>query len=703
MFEWQFSKSSGPSPDLPADEGRTWHLTRRRLLLLGILFVLLTSTGLVLRWRLIERTYAMRADLVAFIQDEEQQRLLGHVEQNGDFAVPGAPDEWQAGYRATFQTSGDARPADLTVDSVEFRGTTAVVLLRIGGQQYVRTYRLVDQAWKRTPIPAEAWGGMRTARLPGGILLYYRERDTEFAQRLMRDVPRLLRRLPARTTAKAIIVEPHEFGPALIRYDDGEVVVNSPILVSPDGEASVRVALADALARPKAATAQADDVPRERPSVQPPFTATVLDHSTSADGVPVHVAGWDSPLKLHVDDDATLLGSDGTALPLACTDLYRSLSVEAGRWTNFGHSFSATRLRVANPEPSVTVPAATYPPSSPPSVYLLEAVPPGEGSDVAQIAYSVLAISHDGVSEHLTTFTALHPILALQTSPDAPVRLLLAFTVPGCEQAWFFVYDPERGVSERWLSHPDWRFGNAAQLIWRPEKADRLLFVWPRTSIEAGLPVVDTQRDSILNTDRVLLTNGFGAFDPRAWPASWRTDPNHVLALAHVDPRAQIELLDLFTGSVPRTGTLRHVTVSRGGTHLFYSVEEEHSTSALYVLDLIHGDTQRLARYGGEAQLWPVRGSDPAGRVFVVGGSLQDDRAAGTRLYALDAAHPDRPSALVADLGDEGRITAALVCGDDRVVYTVRRTEQTTVHRRNADGSTTTMATSETPLLPWAC
>lgn len=683
MFEWQRASDSDASFDLITDERRQWQPPQHwRLWLAGIL-VLCLAAGVFLYWRLAKRTAAMRTDVERFVQYEAAQRRLGPAANVAGLLDPTAPNVWTSSYVDTMMPASDTT---MRIDTIEFYKTRAVVTLRSEGQRYVQVYRLVDQEWRRTPATTHAWGGLRMAQLASNLTIRYHERDSAFVGRLLKDVPALIREHPLRSGLKEVIIQPEEFGPALLQRSTERVVLNSPLLTT---EQAARQALADTLTTGPPPLPTPTPAPAYKP-VYPPFDATVASVNQETGRVLVEIAGWDTPAELHAGA-ADLIGPDGTALPAGCAGLYHRFTIEAGAWRIPGEAITATRITVGDAAPSAAVSRAAFPPLSGTVALLLR---PTQHSGTAP-SYTVLAVTQDGRTRELATYTSLHPIWPAQPADTSP--LLLAYTVPGCEQSWFFLYDPQQGITKRWLSRSGWQFGNAAQLVWQPRKKDTLLFVWPRQqpNLAISRSVVDAQRDSVLNTSRLLLVDQFGTFTRDTWSPDWRTDLSRHVALADAASEVELSLVDVLLGDT-QIPTGARMALSSDGRHVFYTTDG--ATPSLSMLDLTSGATTFILYGAAGERLQPLNGGNAATRSLVLVRSNS-----GSRLLAVNPLQPHNSPEVVAETTGSEQISGAIVCDPTRIFYVIARDDQFHVFMWKAGTAATQLITSDSALLPWAC
>ncbi|WP_160317037.1 hypothetical protein, partial [Ardenticatena maritima] len=190
----------------------------------------------------------MEADLRTFILAEERDRLFGRTERIPYLVAEGVSYTWWTAYERTFTPPDAARPVQVDIQRIAIEGDTALVDLTLNGVPYVRAYRIWRGSWRRTEVPPEAWGEERRAKqLPNGVYVIYRPRDRTFADTLARDLPALFALLDAGTQTNAlkqIEIEPHDLQPPLIFAGEQRIVLNSPLLLPPDGDGAERVRLA---------------------------------------------------------------------------------------------------------------------------------------------------------------------------------------------------------------------------------------------------------------------------------------------------------------------------------------------------------------------------------------------------------------------------------------------------------------------------
>jgi len=260
MAEWQLLDSNNfpetPGDETPARSG-SW---RRWLFLIGGIALFLAGVGFfTLRHYRSQAQAALRADISAFIFEEETRRHLGHMDEA--LIMPDLPPAWVDAYRQTFATGRPIPPPDaIQLTGIEFDGQCALVTLTLEANQQIRAYCLRGGQWRRAPVLAAAWGHEQPPlELPGQLRLRFQGRDQAFAEALIADLAdfleetdRLLGRPTSLTGPVEIILEPHDLQGPLLLAEAGRIVLNSPWLAAPaepglSGEAAVRLALGKAL------------------------------------------------------------------------------------------------------------------------------------------------------------------------------------------------------------------------------------------------------------------------------------------------------------------------------------------------------------------------------------------------------------------------------------------------------------------------
>lgn len=268
MLDWKFSEKLDDIADVSEeDERRVW-CSWRFWLLLSIAVVVLGAAGTAgTRWWLDNRREAMRRDIRAVIEQEEQARSFGLQERASDFVASDISRTWWDAYRNTFRQRRTRAPVDLTLESVTFDDAGALVAVQLDGYTQLRQYRLVGRQWRRAPLPENLWSGERQILpLDDDTHLMFRPRDRVFAEDLAQDLPALLATMDTWPDGgprfHQIEILANELQPALISSGDVRIEINSPLLVPYDGRlggtAAVRFALASTLAWQN--TSVADDL-----------------------------------------------------------------------------------------------------------------------------------------------------------------------------------------------------------------------------------------------------------------------------------------------------------------------------------------------------------------------------------------------------------------------------------------------------------
>lgn len=233
--------------------------------LVGLIVVVLgTIAGLALREQLNQRRAAIRADLAAFIFEEETQQFLADDKQMARLIAADTPQSWQQAYRQTFQDA--PQPGSTQLEEFEFDGTCALARVSVNGSRQARYYCVQTAGWKRAAVPPSVWSGEQMElEIVDQVRLYFKPQDQAFAENLARDLQRFFVELEqwafrpgsvdpgtsGPVFSMDIIIEPQDLHAPLIAAGAQRIVINSPLLTPPDGplsgEAAVRLALAQAL------------------------------------------------------------------------------------------------------------------------------------------------------------------------------------------------------------------------------------------------------------------------------------------------------------------------------------------------------------------------------------------------------------------------------------------------------------------------
>ncbi|MCB0078526.1 MAG: hypothetical protein KDD73_14015 [Anaerolineales bacterium] len=248
MLDWDIREE-----ELPPDTATAPSVRRRRGRWLLLLLPLLLIAGALLLWRSRIQDEALRADLQAFIDQEERARSFGLVDEAANFAVGNASERWLAGYRYRFERNDNDPPLpSVVVEEVTLRdrGNNALVTVRMDAHTRLRSYRLTRAGWRRAPLSRNAWGGEQRIDLGDGVTLRYWAIDADFAEQFAADWPALANSVDTRPLDE-IVIEPVEFRTAA-HYDEdsNRLQLASPQLVAYDdwlsGEELVRWSAAEA-------------------------------------------------------------------------------------------------------------------------------------------------------------------------------------------------------------------------------------------------------------------------------------------------------------------------------------------------------------------------------------------------------------------------------------------------------------------------
>lgn len=240
-LDWQVLENE-PLPDAEEAQPRARRRLPWRRVLLAVLLIGLAGGLGFWRWVGYQET-RLRDDLQRTVLQEERALRFGLAEQVRDLVDPSAPDGWTERYRRTFRAPAQewSSPELLTI---ERRLDVAMVTLAFtsGEAEWrrVRAYRLVDDGWRRTPVPADWWGEPQ-AYTSEHFTLWMSDRDAE-----MLPPADLLAFLEGYRADLAAVVEGADDEPLTIRvqpYDlsgftpdanrvqgDNTFVFNSPLL-----------------------------------------------------------------------------------------------------------------------------------------------------------------------------------------------------------------------------------------------------------------------------------------------------------------------------------------------------------------------------------------------------------------------------------------------------------------------------------------
>lgn len=263
-MDWQVLGDEERLPSAPAEnEPRARRAWARlwRWLLLGLLLV--ATLGAAVVWQARQREEELRADLEATIEREARAQLFGVAAQAREFADPAAPQIWRERYAALFHPQQSDLPPAVTRLALQ-EGRALVDVTWPGAPTPIieqRAYRVVGGAWRRSPLPLEAWEAAGTRRTTHFSIQANAADLAAFS-----DDPALrlnLERLRSRVVTYwpdawadfflAITVQPQELSGPVLFIDAQKLLVNSPdlALVDPAAplprEAQVRLAITTAV------------------------------------------------------------------------------------------------------------------------------------------------------------------------------------------------------------------------------------------------------------------------------------------------------------------------------------------------------------------------------------------------------------------------------------------------------------------------
>lgn len=439
------------------------------------------------------------------------------------------------------------------------------------------------------------------------------------------------------------------------------------------------------------------------------FEATVVDPYYDGDTVLVEVSGRDEPLQVEVSD-TSLVGPRGATFPTGCAGLYRNVTITAGTWRTSGRHLKARQIRVHDLTPSVTLSSdITRAPADTLAYFIKEHGRPG-----ANRSYTMVALREEGVARELMT-TTLKPVPRLQGYGTEPTFLFM-FSVPDCDQAWFFGYTLERGNTDRWLTAPEWSIGagmaamsqaGMTRFVKRSEQGDLLLFTRPMTKTASGWRSDGAWHYGSLplQSPHSLIVDAIGTVDRRLLPRGWRAATNQIVTLVPAPDRShffdvvELRLLDLVSGNVAETFPFPPEDVSQtsvvstvvsdvDGSHLFYDVNTPPATAAIHVFNLENGKDTILLQNDQQVPLL-IRGVSSE-RLFIVK-KIPDETGQFTRkqLLAVELTHPREPILITEITGTESNFGATVLsCSERRVLYTVERRETTQIQLWHPNGTT---------------
>lgn len=322
MFDWNVRDEEAPLPPLPVSPaGRRRAIARA--LILG--FVALLVGGLLLRQQLARVESARRSELEGFIVGEERVRAFGLVDQIPGLVDPDADRAWLDRYRGRVAQVDTPQPRRLEFGHIEWRPEGALAELLLDGEPQLRYYRVVDDGWRRAPIPPELWGTRDEITLPGGLVLGYYTRDRPFARDLAERLNTLegwMAEFGEPVPVGRIELVPRENARSAAVVDDRVMELVSPLLFdgrvhSPEEE--VRLAVAESFLgrlRPPLLRSGLPGAPIvsnglvdhlvARWALRPGRVASGLDAARTR----LRIQGWRSPFLFDAPDALALVAAD---------------------------------------------------------------------------------------------------------------------------------------------------------------------------------------------------------------------------------------------------------------------------------------------------------------------------------------------------------------------------------------------------------
>lgn len=340
MLDWKITENE-TLPDEEATTPTAPRLWRRPFLIGAVLTVVIVAgmVGTMVRTRYLQAETTMTADLLTLARAEEQARRFNLTERVNQLLAEGTPDAWRSRYLALFDTPSASTPAQVSLDSVQWEGSSALVDVRVGDQVQRRYYQLTGQGWRRAPLPLTAWGdALFTYTYPNHerIRVQYYQEDSTFARDVINDLPALMAILDGLTGKSlsefAFVITPEELSGMVLAQERERLVVNSPRLVvlplhnQLTGEEAVRYAIARTVLS-HAITPRAD--PEQLPAHPRVVNAlrTVLGlrwalsperYALLRDGWREEVGAiWQSPFFAHPFQNDAIDPSDPTAVQAA--------------------------------------------------------------------------------------------------------------------------------------------------------------------------------------------------------------------------------------------------------------------------------------------------------------------------------------------------------------------------------------------------
>ncbi len=158
MIEWEVLDNEPIPQESTEQRPPRKPLPWKWIVAITLLAVLVVGSGVAWRYRVAQQQ--LKEDIEQIVVREERAVRLGIGEQASTFADPDASVAWKAWYRSTYAPSELPLPTPMIEDIEQDDGTVLVTVRYALADEVwrnVRSYRLVNNEWRRTPIPAALW------------------------------------------------------------------------------------------------------------------------------------------------------------------------------------------------------------------------------------------------------------------------------------------------------------------------------------------------------------------------------------------------------------------------------------------------------------------------------------------------------------------------------------------------------------------
>ncbi|MGB0384498.1 MAG: hypothetical protein ACPGWR_06700 [Ardenticatenaceae bacterium] len=436
-----------------------------------------------------------------------------------------------------------------------------------------------------------------------------------------------------------------------------------------------------------------------------PFDGTLVALDPAGESFRLDVPALDQPLSIQATN-ATLVDPDGKPLPTGCAGLYKELTIKSGDWLELGQEFKASQIAVREISPPLIMPFVADMVLAPSDTLAYSVESEEYQPDNVSSRIHFRALRANGTMTDLGTWPLF---LQLISNPqgDSQGRFLLASRLPNCTQAWLLLYDPMRGITNQWLTAPEWRFV-PEQMTWHSDQQDLLLFVMnqgPRRSIRLNWQYAR------LNTERSGLLRPLGELEREASPLGWRATSNQLVLFGRQNRDSVVKVIDLTSQEVAEASPIvtpsTFSILNKDANLLFYMDLGLSNITVPRLLRMLNLETEQewlieAQDEGGQEPFWaayPVRFSD---RLLLFNGPIEGNRRVAKRLLLLDPTQPDKLTQL-AEVADNEQMGHALACSQNRVLYTVEREAQTEVRVWQPDQATSTLLLTDQPISLWGC